>query len=334
MPTPLVSIIMPVYNVEAFLEEAVESARAQSWQHWELILINDGSTDRTAEICRSFSDTRIRYVENDNNMGVLRTRNRALEFANGDYIAWLDADDVAAPDKLEKQVAFLEANPDYVMCGTRHVDIGPKGELIRKWLFPTSDQDIRSFLLLANCFCNSSTLVRGHLMRELRFSENFELAEDYDLWYRCSLRGKMANLPEFLTRYRVHGNNISITKREKMFDIVKELANRILTDLGIAFTEEELQLHNRLISFDGAFFAEKARLDALEAWILKLYNHLITKKTYNNLLLFALLAERWQVMCMQNRRFGRVLFNRFAWKHPLLYSRVLWQKATKQAIRY
>jgi glycosyltransferase involved in cell wall biosynthesis len=334
MTQPLVSIIMPVYNVERFLQEAVGSALQQTYTNWELILINDGSTDRTREICLSYTDPRIRYIENEQNMGVLRSRNRALEFAKGDYIAWLDSDDIAAPEKIAKQVAFLEANPDYVMCGTLHQDIDAEGKLLQKWLFPTEDRDLRSFLLLVNCFCNSSTIVRGDLMRRLKFAETFEVAEDYELWYRCSLEGRLANLPEFLTLYRVHGNNISITKKEKMFAIVKELAGRILTDIGLNYTPEELEIHNRLISFDGAFFKDPALLNQLETWIIKLYNHLITRKSYNNLLLFGLLAERWQVVCIQNGRYARVLFNRLSFRHPGKYGQVLMSKMLKKPIRY
>lgn len=334
MSQPLVSIIMPVYNAEAFLQEAINSVLKQSYQHWELILINDGSSDGSKLICEAQKDDRIIYLENEQNQGVLRSRNIALECAKGDYIAWLDSDDIALPEKLAKQVAFLESNPDYVMCGTLHQDIDGNSKLLRKWLFPTEDRDLRSFLLLVNCFCNSSTMVRGDLMRELKFAETFEVAEDYELWYRCSQRGKMANIPEFLTLYRVHGNNISITKKEKMFAIVKTLADRILRDAGIEFSADDLELHNRLLSFDGAYFADAKRMEALENWILRLYVQLTIKKTYNNLLLFGLLAERWQVVCMQNRRYGKLVKNHILSRHRGKYFSVLWQKATRQPIRY
>lgn len=334
MSQPLVSVIMPVYNAEAFLQEAINSVLQQSYRNWELILINDGSVDGSKAICEAQEDSRIIYLENEQNQGVLRSRNIALRHAKGDYIAWLDSDDIALPQKFARQVNFLEANSDYVMCGTLHQDIDGQGKILRKWLFPTEDRDLRSFLLLVNCFCNSSTMVRGDLMRELKFAETFEVAEDYELWYRCAQRGKLANIPEFLTLYRVHGNNISITKKGKMFAIVKTLANRILQDAGIEFSEEDLELHNRLLSFDGVYFREGDRMEALENWILRLYVQLTIKNTYNNLLLFALLAERWQVICMQNRLYGKLIKNHVLSRHPAKYYSVLWQKATRQPIRY
>ena len=111
MSQPLVSIIMPVYNVERYVKEAIDSALNQTYPHLELIIMNDGSSDGSAGICRSYTDPRVRYYENPANMGVLRTRNEALKLAQGEYVAWLDSDDISLPTRLEKQVSFLEANP-------------------------------------------------------------------------------------------------------------------------------------------------------------------------------------------------------------------------------
>lgn len=334
MSQPLVSIIMPVYNVERYVKEAIDSALNQTYPHLELIVMNDGSSDGTADICRSYTDPRVRYYENPANMGVLRTRNEALKLVRGEYVAWLDSDDISLPTRLEKQVSFLEANPDYVMCGTLHQDIDGEGRPLLKSYFPCTDKDLRSFLLLVNSFCNSSTMVRGPLMQELRFAEDCEVAEDYDLWIRLAQQGKLANIPEFLTLYRVHGNNISITKKDRMFAIVKTLAGRILTDAGVHYTPEELEIHSKMLSFAGPWFGEQNRLKALEDWVISIYNQLSTKKIYNNSLLFALLAERWQVACIQNKRFARIFFNRVLIRNFPTYCYVLACKILKKPIRY
>lgn len=334
MSQPLVSIIMPVYNVERYVKEAIDSALGQTYQHLELIIMNDGSTDGTADICRSYTDPRVRFHENAANMGVLRTRNEALKLAKGDYVAWLDSDDISLPTRIEKQVTFLQTNPGHVMCGTLYQEIDGQGKPLSKNHFPSTNKDLQSFLLLVNGFCNSSTMVHGDLMRQLRFADEYEVAEDYDLWMRLARHGKLANIPEFLTLYRVHGNNISITKKDRMFAIVKTLAGRILTDAGVKYTPAELDIHSKLLSFDGAYFADPRQFKALEDWVVSIYNQLITKKIYNNSLLFALLAERWQVICIQNKRVARLLFNRIAVKNIPRYFYVLACKALNKPIRY
>lgn len=334
MQQPLVSIIMPVYNVERFLMAAIDSALNQTYEQFELILINDASTDRSKKICLSQTDERVRFIDNPHNMGVLRSRNIALAHSKGDYIAWLDSDDLAMPDRLRKQVAFLEANPGYSMCGSWYHEIDGDDERIRSCYLPTKDADLRSYLLLANGFCNSSSMVRGNLMRQLKFSEDFEVAEDYDLWYRISKSGKLANLPEFLTEYRVHGNNISIRKKELMFNMVQKLAKQMLSDAGIQFTQAELDIHSRLMNFEGAYFNSAVKLKCLEDWIMHLYRQLIHKESYTNKILFGMLAERWQVVCTQNKRYGSLVWNQLMRQNPFQYLVILVRKVLKRPMQF
>ena len=119
-----------------------------------------------------------------------------------------------------------------------------------------------------------------------------------------------------------------------MFAIVKTLAGRILTDAGVHYTPEELEIHSKMLSFAGSWFGEENRIKALEDWVISIYNQLSTKKIYNNSLLFALLAERWQVACIQNKRFGRIFFNRIVMRNFPTYCYVLGCKILKKPIRY
>ena len=118
MRTPLVSVAMPAYNSEEYVKQAIDSVLAQTFSDFELIIVNDGSSDRSKEIILSYTDERIRYLENEKNLGIVKTRNRCIANAAGKYIAVLDNDDIALPFRLEEQVRFLEANSDYGVCGS------------------------------------------------------------------------------------------------------------------------------------------------------------------------------------------------------------------------
>jgi glycosyltransferase involved in cell wall biosynthesis len=128
---PLVSIVIPVYNGEKYLADSLDSVLCQTYQNWELIIINDGSTDSTEQLILNYQDKRIKYLRNDDNKGIIFSLNRGLRESKGVYIARLDADDIALPFRIEKQVEFLSENPDYVMCGSYFQTIDSKGNLLK-----------------------------------------------------------------------------------------------------------------------------------------------------------------------------------------------------------
>ena len=140
MNLPLVSVVMPVYNGEKYLKEAIDSVLSQSYQNIELVIVNDGSTDSGSQIVKKYTDPRIRFVENESNSGIVYSRNKGLESATGKYVATLDSDDIALPDRIEKQVLFLENNSEYGMCGTFFSTIDSAGMFVKKVHFPTGNQ--------------------------------------------------------------------------------------------------------------------------------------------------------------------------------------------------
>ena len=200
----LVSIVLPVYNGEKYLAESLDSVLAQTYQNWELVIINDGSTDGTENLILKYQDKRIKYLPNDGNKGIIFSLNRGLQESNGIYIARLDADDIALPHRLEKQVRFLSENLDYDMCGSYFQTIDSNGRLLKNVTFPANNRDAQSYLLLHNCFCHSAIMMRTSIAKELKYDEDYQVCEDYDLWYRISRKGKILNLPEFKKLYRVH----------------------------------------------------------------------------------------------------------------------------------
>ena len=207
---PLVSVTMVTHNRGAYICEAIASVLAQTYANWELIIVDDGSTDDTESIVRSFTDPRIRYLRHAENQGVHAVRTEALAAANGAYIAVLDSDDLwQDPRKLETQVAFLEKNPGHAIVGTFIHTIDADGTLLRKGTYHTDDRSIRRSILLRNQFAHSSVLMRADRVRAAGGYQEVPLGEDLDLFLRLGLHGKFANLPISMTSYRVHNAGLS-----------------------------------------------------------------------------------------------------------------------------
>src|SRR5690606_31996022 len=150
-------------------------------------------------------------------------------------------------------------------------------------LFPTSNRDVHSYLLLANCICHSSTMLRADLMKELKYIPGFHVAEDYEMWDRITNTHFIANIPEVLTLYRVHGNNISITMKNLMFDIVKNLSKGMLGNIKIELTERHDDVHSDLVSFGNGLTKDNDSYEEKEEWVLSLLKQMKTKKGYNQL---------------------------------------------------
>jgi glycosyltransferase involved in cell wall biosynthesis len=226
---PKVSVITVTFNREAFIREAINSVLAQSFTDWELLVIDDASTDNTKSIVDEYisKDSRIKYFRNEQNLGIAKTRNRGLELAEGEYIAPLDSDDVwLDKNKLQKQVEFLDINQDYAMLGGGIMHIDANSRHIKKVLYPVYDSTIRNIILQFNPFPQSSLLYRKRVALGCGgYSESYKICDDYDLWLKMGLEHKFTNIPQVLTGYRVHTTNITHTKRlttaREILEIVK-----------------------------------------------------------------------------------------------------------------
>lgn len=207
---PSVSVLMPVYNSQLYLKDAIESILNQSFGNFEFIIVNDGSTDDSSKIVASFSDTRIRYFSFDNNQGVVKALNFGLDKAQGKYIARMDSDDVADPRRLEKQFQYMEVNPKCVVCGSRFTFLGTN-QVVN---LPITDAEIKLKMLSATPICHPSVFVRRDTLtcHNLYYRSRTH-CEDLDLWVRMSQFGQFYNLDESLLYYRIHGSNISLKKR-------------------------------------------------------------------------------------------------------------------------
>lgn len=220
---PMVTIMVATYNRANLIRKAIESAQKQSFKDWELLVLDDCSTDGTEKLVQEIvaADPRVRYIKQPQNVGIARNRNTCLEQARGAYIAPLDSDDIWIDDeKLAKQVAFLEANPDCALVGTNVYLIDQNGDRTGLFSYETDDAKIREKMLLRNQFAQSSVLYRLSAAREAGgYDGTYAIVDDYDLWLRMGLAHRFANLPDYTTDYRVHPGGIT---KEKRFKTAKE----------------------------------------------------------------------------------------------------------------
>jgi glycosyltransferase involved in cell wall biosynthesis len=211
MIAPQVSVIMAVWNREKYLRSAIESVLNQSFPDFELIIVDDGSTDSSLEISKSYSDSRIRILENSENLGPTLSRNKALQVVKSDFIAILDSDDVAQKDRLKIQLSYLESQPEVACVGSNFESIDESGNCFSESSFPTSELWLRWRMLYQNVLAHSSVMFRKSMVGEKAYNEDFRYAaEDYELWGRLLKTGKRIHiLSENLIQLRYHSDNIS-----------------------------------------------------------------------------------------------------------------------------
>lgn len=210
MDKPTVSVILPVYNCELYIYDAVQSILNQSFTNFELIIIDDCSTDATVAIINSFKDSRIRLIVKEKNSGYTDSLNYAISICKGEFIARMDGDDISLPERFQKQVDFLNANKDVIMCGTG-IQIMDSDKLL---FHPSSHDAIKVKLCFSNAFFHPTVMFRKDVFAHFHYNKEFEPAEDYDLWAQLVFKGKVMNIDEVLLKYRVHTNQISNYKNE------------------------------------------------------------------------------------------------------------------------
>ena len=213
--TPRVSVIMPAYNVEKYVGEAIESILNQTFPDFEFIIINDGSTDNTAKIVKEYAkkDKRIKFIDNKENRGFIARLNDCLELARGEYVAKMDSDDISLPERLERQVEYLDNNPDIGMVG---VGVRKFGTVNR---IDTRPARVGIADFIYTCATTVFMARREIIEREqLRFDKNYFAAEDHEFYSRFARVSKIANLQEVLYMYRYHGENVSVQKHHKQHE--------------------------------------------------------------------------------------------------------------------
>jgi glycosyltransferase involved in cell wall biosynthesis len=303
---PMVTVLMPVYNAEKYLAEAIESVLGQTYGDFEFLIINDGSTDTSADIIKGYTDDRIRYVINEENIALISTLNKGIAVAKGKYIARMDADDICESNRLETQIRFMEANTDVGVCGSWFQSIGGASNSIAK--YPTTDFLIRYTALYQCPFCHPTVMLRTSVLKEhnLLYSKDYPHAEDYEFWLQLSRVTKMANIPESLLQYRLHESNISKTESATQLNLSKKIRGLYFQESGVQVKDEELELFRRLNHQDAAFTLAEINILGL------LLESLVTKTAKSSYLqansLTPLLEEKWLHLCLNHCRFGNAIW--------------------------
>lgn len=235
--SPRISVIMPVYNTGKYIAEAIESILNQTFTDIELIIINDCSTDRTPEIIAEYAlkDQRIRFINNPQNSGPAKSRNDGILQSHGEYIALMDADDISHPNRLEKQVAYLDHHPEVMVLGSSVQKIDPAGNPLEVWRLPVEDKIIRWHILYRNSriYCNPTVMIRRDLFSIVSmYNEAIRHYEDFELWTRLFTHKEitLANLPALLLKYRVHSTSITANFSADQASGTRQLRANILSE--------------------------------------------------------------------------------------------------------
>lgn len=322
-----VSVLMPVYNGESFLKEAIDSIIQQTYTDWELVIINDGSIDGSGQIVRSYTDTRIKYHINESNLGLIATLNKGISICKGQYIARMDADDISEPNRIEKQIEFLDKNSDYALCGCQAKIIDNDGNTKSSILNMYDNEYLQINLLFSVPFIHPGVTIRASVLKENHYSTDYKHAEDYDLWCKIAKNHKIHNLPDFLLKYRWHTQNVSVVYTDIQNETKEKIIIRQLENIGVSPTLEELFLHE--VTFKQYESKEKFEREPfdqyteLSDWFLKLINANKNSNRYNNNAFIAYLWSRWIVICLAQKEYIKCINPRFAKRNPKVIYRLI-----------
>ncbi|MFA6339053.1 MAG: glycosyltransferase family 2 protein [Candidatus Paceibacterota bacterium] len=299
---PKVTVLMPVYNSEKYLREAIDSILNQTFKDFEFLIINDGSTDKSSEIIKSYKDSRIRLIENLENLGMADNFNKGIELAQGEYVVRMDSDDISLPNRIETQVDFMDKNSEIGVCGSwiKTIKNSKIGHAIK---YLNDSEEIKSNLLFHTSLAHPSTIIRKEAITKnnLRYEKKYDPADDYALWTQVSKITKISNIQKVLLFYRVHQKNITNTKEEQRKNNVTLIQENLLKDFGIKYNNEELHTHRAISNFSITGMSE---VKTAENWLTKIKKHNETVKYYDNKALEKVLSKEWLKVCIVNSKIG------------------------------
>jgi glycosyltransferase involved in cell wall biosynthesis len=240
---PKVSVLMPAYNAEKYIASAIDSILSQSFKDFEFIIINDGSTDKTEQIILSYADQRIRYIKNDINLKLIATLNKGFDLCLGQYIVRMDADDISLPNRIERQVQFMDENPEIGLCGTAFESFG---FIEGPYFYKRDDEDIRIRFLHECHMLHPSIILRTEIIRQNNLYMTILHGEDLDFFIRMAQHTKLANLPEILIRYQQLPESMSKANSEITEIHCTKIQLEVFKKINPDFTEDEVRLYRAI----------------------------------------------------------------------------------------
>ena len=311
---PLVTVLMPVYNGEKYLEEAIKSILNQTLRDFEFLIIDDGSTDKSAQIIKSFNDPRIRLERNKTNLGLIATLNKGLGLSKGKYIARMDCDDMSLPKRLSVQVNFMEKHPEIGVCGSWIKVIGLRKKFINKYF--QKHEELKANLLFSTSFAHPSVIIRKELIDKynLEYDEQYKHAEDYELWSRIVEYAKMSNISKVLLYYRMHSESVSKKNSSEQVENSNKIRRGLLNKIGLTPSPAEMEIH-RMFNCPPSI-QPKGFIIEIEKWFSKILSANEKAKIYKQDYLAKVISNRWLNTCNANASLGFWIWKKF-WQSPL-----------------
>lgn len=314
--TPEISVVIPAYNAERFVGESIRSILAQSIAEIEVIVVDDGSTDRTLDeivACRR-EDERVVLI-NEGKLGFVGALNTAIRSARGRYIARMDADDIALPHRLARQKAFLDASPEIVLCGSSIRTFGQGTDHVLR--YPSDPDELRCALLFYCALNHPSVMIRRTIFTEegLYYDPDYAEAADYELWVRCARDHRLANVPEVLLDYRLHQGQVSQADTPRQNIIAQRIRADQLTRLGLSPTPRQLLLHEALGHW--RFAGDRVFVTEVGEWLNTILSWNRRTHTIAEAPMEALLAEYWFSICTCSSQLGLWVYRTY-FRSPLV----------------
>lgn len=244
---PFVSVLMSVYNAERYLEEAIQSVLAQTYENFEFIIVDDGSEDGSLAIINQIKDKRIRLIVNEKNKGLIYSLNKGLDAAVGKYIIRMDADDISDPERFDTQIRYMEKHPEIGISGTAYQSFG-EGLSFKTRILESNPLQNKADLMFYPVLAHPSVIMRKSVLDEnnLRYREEFKNAEDYGLWVEASNFTKISNVKKKLLNYRILDKSITRQANKDFnsrFNIHKKIYQLYFERVGLHLSDRELLLH-------------------------------------------------------------------------------------------
>lgn len=320
---PAVTVLLPVHNGAAYLPDALASLLGQSFTDFEVVVVDDCSSDDSAAIVRTCPDRRVRLIESPVRLGICKALNVGLDQSTGQFVARMDADDICHLQRLEKQVACLSKHPDIGICGAwvRRFGAGTAPRLDTR---PTDFESLRAYALFDNPLIHSTVMLRRELIDKfaLRYDDAFRHAEDYDLWTRLFASTRAVNIPAPLLDYRVHSASVTLGTPTGMDEAACRVVTRLLTAFGLEPSPEEVLFHRHAGTHR---LYPTPTLDSLahaEQWFNRLVQHNNDAGVYDRRSFRRVTGDAWFALCYHTINLGPAVPRQF-WASDLARGRLV-----------
>lgn len=313
---PLATVLIPVYNAQSHLDQALESIKNQSFANFECFVIDDGSIDESRKIVEKYvkNDNRFRLIKHKSNQGLIFSLNEGLSKAKGKYIVRMDADDISTIDRLKTQVGYMEKNTDIGICGSWIKVFGFHNYI---WKTSVNHDEIVCKMIFECPIAHPSIIMRKSSLdkNNLRYPNRYKHAEDYAFWMLASRKIKFANIPKVLLKYRTHKKQIGQTQRNHQESASQKIRIYQASRLEIPSNEEKL-IHAKLGSWVQLYSYRE--ISAMVGWLNKLHKGNKGKKMYSKAIFDAILAKRLFVELVISKKLPALKWV-YAIKYPYMY---------------